>query len=66
MGHKAQTNIQALVMAHQDYVTGNSDGVCIKDGCGSACFHGFLAWQDAARFLGFRLDKLQSRLQEDE
>lgn len=49
---------EAVVRSHQDYVTHGPDfasgiGVCLRDGCGTACFYGRDAWLDAAKFLGF-------------
>lgn len=51
---------ESVVRLHRDFVTAGADpeaglGVCLRDGCGSACFYGPLAWFEAADFLGFEI-----------
>ena len=53
-----------VIRRHCDFVKDTSPentpasevGVCLRDGCGSANFHGPDAWISAAKFLGFKVN----------
>lgn len=46
---------ESIVRQHEDFVTASTDGVCMKDGCGSCDMYGPDAWEQAAKFLGFKV-----------